>query len=95
MLRSGGTVEIASPQVEETTTQASKPTQQASTGNKKTKTPQNTVEESGTYVVKAGDTLLRIADEHGLSLTELMRFNQLKSLELREGQILRFKPILP
>lgn len=47
----------------------------------------------GSYVVKAGDTLLRIALEHGLSWRDLARWNALDNPNLIEvGQVLRVVP---
>ena len=40
-------------------------------------------------MVKAGDTLGRIAANHGIGLQELTQLNQLKSTHLRIGQVLR------
>jgi LysM repeat protein len=95
LLRSGSPVENALPQAEPTPTTVPKPvvkpTPSSSTGKKKASTTATKLADPTTYVVKAGDTLLSIADEHGLSITELMRLNQLKTLELREGQLLRLK----
>ncbi|WP_374433411.1 peptidoglycan DD-metalloendopeptidase family protein [Inhella sp.] len=47
----------------------------------------------GTYVVKQGDTLLRIALDHGLSWRDLARWNALDNPNLIEvGQVLRTVP---
>ena len=51
--------------------------------------PRNTWRPGGEYVVKAGDTLGRIAANHGIGLQELTQLNQLKSTHLRIGQVLR------
>jgi LysM repeat protein len=44
---------------------------------------------STTYVVRRGDTLWRIAREHGISTTELRRANGLSSSRIKAGQRLR------
>jgi len=84
-----------SNRTEPSSTSSAKSRTQPSAGKKKSPNPQNTRQDPDTYVVKPGDTLLQIADKHGLTLTELMRLNQLKTLDLREGQILRLKPLGP
>lgn len=48
---------------------------------------------SGQYTVKAGDTLYSIGRRYGLSTSELMRINNLKSSAIRIGQKLRFNNI--
>lgn len=48
---------------------------------------------AGTYVVKAGDTLIRVAYEHGVSHRDLARWNALDNPNLIEvGQVLRVVP---
>lgn len=42
-----------------------------------------------TYRVQRGDTLGRIAEEHGVSLTRLKRMNGLRSSRIAPGQVLR------
>ena len=44
--------------------------------------------ENSTYVVKAGDSLYKIANQFGTTVEELMRLNQLTSNTLSIGQIL-------
>ena len=47
----------------------------------------------GSYIVKAGDTLSKIAAKHRISLTELIRKNpQIKDInKIRIGQIIRIR----
>lgn len=45
-----------------------------------------------TYVVKSGDTLYSIARAHGVSVRALMRWNDLESPSLQEGQTIRIRP---
>ena len=45
------------------------------------------------YIVKKGDTLLKISSRFGLSVKELMSDNNLKSTFLRQGQQLKIEPI--
>ncbi|MES2037826.1 MAG: peptidoglycan DD-metalloendopeptidase family protein [Pseudomonadota bacterium] len=54
------------------------------------KTPDNT---RGTYVVKRGDGLYRIALDHGQSYSDLVAWNDLKNPnDIKVGQILRVAP---
>ena len=47
------------------------------------------VEETNTYTVKSGDTLYKIAERYGTSVTELMSLNNLKTSILSIGQVLK------
>ncbi len=47
------------------------------------------------YTVQPGDTLARIARRFGVSVTQLRRFNNLKSPRIRVGQRLRLVPTRP
>ncbi|MGB6102630.1 MAG: peptidoglycan DD-metalloendopeptidase family protein [Pusillimonas sp.] len=50
----------------------------------------------GTYVVRAGDTLYKIAQAHGLSVGELTRLNNITDpSQLRIGQVLRMDGSTP
>lgn len=50
----------------------------------------------GEYMVKRGDTLYRIARENGLDHRELAAINSIDNpATLREGQILRLRPVVP
>ncbi|MET9272092.1 LysM peptidoglycan-binding domain-containing protein [Kribbella sp. NPDC003557] len=46
---------------------------------------------SGIHVVKAGDTLFRIALQHRMSVAELMKLNNLKSTLIKPGQKLKVR----
>lgn len=50
--------------------------------------PEAPVEESGEYVVQAGDTLINIANHYGVSLDALMEANGLTSSFIQVGQVL-------
>jgi len=57
-------------------------------------TAQSRVAGPGEYVVKRGDTLYRIARENGLDHVELATLNNIDNpSSLREGQILRLRPV--
>ncbi len=47
------------------------------------------------YVVRSGDTLFRIASEHGLSVSELRRLNSLTGDLIMVGQRLRLSTLVP
>ena len=52
--------------------------------------PMGTVTEPGTYVVQRGDTLAKIAMDHGVGWRDLARWNQIDNPNLIEvGQVLR------
>jgi len=53
------------------------------------RTPRQTWHPGGEYVVKAGDTLGRIAANHGITVNDLSQLNQLDSTLLQIGQVLR------
>lgn len=44
---------------------------------------------AATYTVKSGDTLYRVAVNHGLSADDLLEFNQLSSATINVGQVLQ------
>ena len=46
-------------------------------------------EQTSTYTVVPGDTLMKIANKYEISLAELMTWNQLKSSLIRSGQVLK------
>ena len=50
--------------------------------------PKNNSESSKTYVVKAGDTLYKIAQEYGTTVTDIVNLNDLKTTNLSIGQVL-------
>ncbi|MFA5495242.1 MAG: LysM peptidoglycan-binding domain-containing protein [Porticoccaceae bacterium] len=52
-------------------------------------TPRESWRPTGEYVVKAGDTLGRIATSQNISLQDLTQLNQLTSSNIRVGQVLR------
>ena len=41
------------------------------------------------YVVKRGDTLYGISNQYGVSVTDIMKINNLKSVTIQVGQILK------
>lgn len=47
---------------------------------------------AGTYTVRRGDTLYRIAVRHGVTVTDLKRWNDLRDTRIRVGQRLRVAP---
>lgn len=47
------------------------------------------------YVVKSGDTLFRIASEHGMSVGEIQQLNNLDGDLIRVGQRLRLSSLVP
>ncbi len=54
--------------------------------------PMSAVTEPGTYVVQRGDTLAKIAMDHGVGWRDLARWNQIDNPNLIEpGQVLRIK----
>lgn len=48
--------------------------------------------QASSYKVRPGDTLSQLALNHGVSLSELRRYNKLKSDKIRVGQLIRFPP---
>ena len=50
--------------------------------------PKSNSESSKTYVVKAGDTLYKIAQEYGTTVTDIVNLNDLKTTNLSIGQVL-------
>lgn len=50
--------------------------------------PKNTSSSTKTYTVKSGDTLYKIAQENGTTVTDLINLNQLPTTNLSIGQIL-------
>lgn len=67
------------------TTNESQPTQQAS------QTKVSSQATTHTYTVQPGDSLSKIADQHGISLTQLMEWNQLTTTLLHPGHVLVVK----
>ena len=53
------------------------------------RTPRQSWQPGGEYVVRAGDTLGRIAADHGLTVKDLTQRNQLDTTRLQIGQVLR------
>lgn len=53
------------------------------------RTPRQDWQPGGEYIVKAGDTLSRIAANHGITVEVLSQLNQLNSTVLQIGQVLR------
>ena len=53
------------------------------------RTPRHNWHPGGEYVVKSGDTLGRIAANHGTSVNDLTQLNSLDSTHLQIGQVLR------
>lgn len=62
-------------------------TQQASTQTLQSAAPANTT----TYTVKKGDTLGKIAERHGCSVTQIKQWNKLTSNNIQIGQKLKVK----
>ncbi len=50
--------------------------------------PKSSSGSSKTYVVKAGDTLYKIAQEYGTTVTDIVNLNDLKTTNLSIGQVL-------
>lgn len=55
-------------------------------------TPVTSAEKASTYTVKSGDTLWKVATNHGLSVAQLKTYNHLTSDMLNVGQVLRLTP---
>jgi LysM repeat protein len=55
------------------------------------KTPAPSASSTGTYKVVRGDTLSGIAHRHGVSVTQIMNWNNLSSSMIRVGQVLKIE----
>lgn len=51
----------------------------------------NDLDNYKSYIVKSGDTLYSIASNYGMSVDELMSLNNLSSINLKVGQVLKVK----
>jgi lipoprotein NlpD len=65
----------------------------AESGKPETTKPVKPVETRGTYIVKKGDTLYRIALDHGQSYSDIVAWNNLKNPnDIKVDQVLRVAP---
>lgn len=87
-LRVSGSVSQPSTTEQESTPVEVPETPTASTPVSKPVTPTTPSSSSGTYVVKRGDGLYRIATNHGLSLSQLKALNGLTGNLIHPGQVL-------
>lgn len=63
----------------------------ASTSGSNTSTAHSSTSSASTYKVKSGDTLSSIATRHGVSVSDLKKWNNLSSNNIQTGQTLKVK----